>query len=225
MANNYNKIEYKDVDYYMRDSRVFLIESTHSQGNAWKGNLPEGIDSYTSYDNLIIDYHLKVDCASEGDVYLSLGDEGSKKVYLSHKDEPVTNQFSANSVIRLAYIPSLDDGNGGWKVVGSDASGTGKLNVDTTNVVGSVSWTTGDAASLDIEPVTAYQVTVNKEARATKLEVEDGVLKVTEGQDSDINFTPVTIKSVGTFTPYTVIKEISPTPATVVESVEIGEGD
>ena len=238
MANNFNKVEYKDVDYYMRDSRMFLIESSQvTNTNNWLGTLPEGIDSVTDYDTLIIDYYLKRDSNGQP-VTLNLGGGtgNNKKVYLSHADDQVTDEFGAGSVIRLAYISTLDDGNGGWKVVGSDASGSGgSLRKTFEDVVDTASLTGGTQATLTTQDLTvaasetAYtgtsgpdKITSYTRSTPTSASVANGVLSITSGTAETLEIKTIAMKTVDTFTP-NVVPTLGITTVDVVKNVEVVE--
>lgn len=218
--NNYNKIEYNDEEYYMRDSRAILIKSTHAGGSAWTGSLPEGIDSY---DDLIVDYFLQRN-SDNNPVELSLGALPAKPILRSHDDVQVTKEFGAGCIIRLAYIDTLNNGNGAWKVIGSDASGQGgggTLDPTYTEVVGSVSLSAGTQADLQTENIDCHEITEwDPDTKPTDLKIENGVLIVTPGVKATLDFDPKTVKSVKTFTKNT-LQTLSPVNKTVLEKVEM----
>ena len=226
MANNYNKVEYKDVDYYMRDSRYFLVESKHiGSSNRWTGDLPEGIDDYNDYDTLIIDYWLKNESNGQP-VTLSLGGKANKKVYLSHGDDQVTDEFEANSVIRLAYIGTLDNGNGGWKVVGSDASGSGGGVLDKTweYPIKSISLTGGSQASLTYDNNSkASKAIYTDTSHPTTAEIENGVLNIKTGSAENLRFTDVDVSQITSWTTNSLQSLSTPETVKVVKDVTMVE--
>lgn len=119
MANyEFDKINYENDYYYPRDTRCFLVKGTqNSVTNMWTGVLPNGMSNYpTSIEEAFsIDYYLPYDSNNKG-VTLNLSNKGAKKVYLNNSNEQVTNQFLAGSVVRMTYIPTLDNMAGAWKM-------------------------------------------------------------------------------------------------------------
>lgn len=56
---------------------------------------------------------------------LNLNSLGWKKCYIS-KNEYLTTQFESGSTILMIYNASLDNGNGGWQVLGNPSSLSGR---------------------------------------------------------------------------------------------------
>ena len=119
MANyEFDKITYENDYYYPRDTRCFLVRGTQNGvTNNWTGKLPDGMFDYpTSIDETFsIDFYLPYNSNNKG-VTLNLSNKGAKKVYLCNSNTQVTNEFIAGSVVRMTYIPTLDNRAGAWKL-------------------------------------------------------------------------------------------------------------
>ena len=199
--NNFDKIEYESQNYYPRDTRAKMVVSTHSgTTNTWTGPLPEGVDNYESPEYLIIDYFLQNN-TNGNPVKLGLGGLTALPVYKSQGTDQVTNEFSAKSMIRLAYVKdnALNSGNGAWKVIGSDASGGGgggTVHTQKENVSVVSSWSAGSASTLQTEEVTVHGFKDYAAGSMTTASVTKGELTITIGQsptfdDDEKTFTAI----------------------------------
>lgn len=202
--NNFDKIEYEGTNYYPRDTRTNLVIGTHTGStNTWTGALPEGVNSYTDPENLIIDYFLPYDGTS-AEATLNLSSLGAKPIYASHGISPITDEFKAKSIIRLAYIidSSFNDGNGAWKVIGSDASGKGgaiDVTKETINTIATNSWNAGTLPTLNTLEQSVVDITAYNPGAQTYFEVHNGILQLRIGHPTEIAYSQKNINTVTQF--------------------------
>ncbi len=126
---SFENISYDNDLFYPRDTVNYLIRGTQTEStNAWTGNLPGGISSYS--DGFTIDYFLPQECIPDdgthsNNVTLNLGGAGAYPVYLGNlgpNSEPtldsykVYDQYPQYSIIRLTYVEDSGIGSSSaWK--------------------------------------------------------------------------------------------------------------
>ena len=207
--NNFDKIEYEGINYYPRDTRANLVIGTQTTSTSdWTGSLPEGVNSYTDPENLIIDYFLPRD-STDAEATLNLSSLGAKPIYGSHGTSRITNEFEAMSVIRLVYVvnSSLNNGNGAWKVVGSDVSqgggggGGGSVDVtkETIKVIGNSGFNPGSLPSITTENIYVDDITNYDQGSPTNISISNGVMTITHGTPTTVEFTSKAVTSISRF--------------------------
>ena len=202
--HNPYSITFNEETWYLRDSAHKLVMGTHSSStHNWTGDLPPGYESYTSPENLIIDYYLPFD-SDEQPVTLKLGTLDAKPVYVCHGTEQVTKEFGAKTVIRLAYVVDngLNHGNGAWKVVGTDVSkqqAQGGLDISYDYASKINSWTDGAVPSLTKDSKTCSRINNFDKGTLSTMSISKGLLKFTTGTLATLDKQDYTFDAVGSF--------------------------
>ena len=226
MSNNYNKIHYKNKDYYNRDSRVILIKSTHQEdSHIWSGNMPEGIDNYSELG--VIDYYLQVNSDGEA-VSLKLGSNDPKPVKYSKKgnstwtDTPVTDEFGAGCLIRLAYVDSLNE----WRVIGSTGGGSGGISGITVTEAEVIrgddfSFSQGALTTLSYESVRPARITNWAAGSSTGASINgSGVLTITLGSAPELSYSAVDASNITSYRSGT-LPSLTSSTTNVVKTVSV----
>lgn len=186
MANeklNFDRLGYDEKEFFPRDTVNYRINGTQmSSTYDWKGNLPEGVTEYG--DGLTIDYYLPANGTST-DAVLTLSPGPAKKVFCLSNNRlvPVTTHIPAGAIVRLSYVSSLDDGNGGWLAAGDwSPNQQSSLETTTISVVQSINTDSGSLPSLNLTNPTNMAVVTNWNPGTTfSMSISEGKLEFTDG--------------------------------------------
>jgi len=195
MANeqlNFDRLGYDEKEFFPRDTINYRINGTQtSSTSAWKGNLPEGVTEYG--DGLTIDYYLPASGISSTPATLTLSPGPAKTVWClsNNKLVPVTIHIPAGAIVRLSYVSSLDNGNGGWLAAGDWSPNQQSSLIKTTSNVSKISHVnSGTLPSLGLESISPLRnITSWNTGSMFEVSISNGVMSFTAGSEPVLDFT------------------------------------